>query len=144
VDLKWYFLEVFPSLWGDMENLISEGRLIAPREVLAELMQYGDKEDTLLRWAKAHRRMFVDLDEEQQQMVLTVNRDFPNLVDRDKTTEDADPFLVALAKSRGCGVVTQERPTVPPKRPRIPNVCEKYEVKCVSLKDFFMEQGWKY
>ena len=142
IDLKkLYSRDIFPSLWGSIENLISQGRLIAPREVLKELEK---KDDELLKWAKKHKRMFKDLDNEQQQQVRNVLKDFQNLVDVNKTTPDADPFIISLAISKGGTVITSEKLANPGSRPKIPNACERYNVKYTSLMEFFREQKWKF
>lgn len=145
IDLKkLYPCNIFPSLWESFEKLISQGRLIAPREVLNELQSFIDKDDELLRLAKKHKKMFKDLDNEQQLQVRNILRDFPRLVDENKMTPDADPFIVALAISESATVITSEKPANPGARPKIPNACEKYNVKCISLIEFFVEQKWKF
>lgn len=141
IDLKPYFHDVFPSLWKSLEDFISKDRLIAPREVLKEL-QRGD--DELLRWARAHKRMFKDLDYEQIEQLRIVLRDCREILELSKTTADADPIVIALAISKGAKVITSEKFADPPRRPRIPNVCQHFNVKCISLYDFFKEQGWKF
>jgi len=145
IDLKkLYPHNIFPSLWENFEKLISQGRLITPREVLNELQSFIDKDDELLRLAKKHKKMFKDLDNEQQQHVRNILQSFPRLIDEEKTTPDADPFIIALAMTENTTVITSEKPANPGARPKIPNVCEKYNVKCISLVEFFAEQKWKF
>jgi hypothetical protein len=141
-----YAPDVFPSLWEKIESLISRGELIAPREVLRELEK---KDDELLRWAKSHKGMFIELDNEQQLLVRNILKEFPRLADENKETPDADPFVIALAMSKGWTVVTSEQPanlTVnPTARPKIPNACERFNVKCIyDLLEFFREQKWEF
>jgi len=88
--------------------------------------------------------MFKDLDEVQVKLVRVIVKNFPKLVDVGKTTADADPFIIALAKSKDWTVVTSEIPDPQRKRPKIPDVCQVYDVKCISLVEFFREQGWRY
>lgn len=144
-----YAPDVFPSLWKNLENLISQGRLIAPREVFRELKRYFDKNDELLKWAKAHKRMFIDLDNEQQLQVRSILRKFTRLVDENKDTEEVDPFVIALAMSKDWTVITSEQPANltanPTARPKIPDVCKYFNVKCIyELLEFFREQKWKF
>lgn len=145
IDLKeLYPRDIFPSLWKSIERLISERRLIAPREVLKELETYEVKEDELLKWAKRHKGMFKDLDAEQLQHVRNILANFPHLVDPTKTTPDADPFIIALAISEGCTVITSEKPANPGARPKIPDVCARHNVKSISLLEFFRQEKWKF
>jgi len=141
-----YAPDVFPSLWGKIEKLIFQGELIAPREVLNELEK---QDDELLKWAKKHKKMFKDLDNEQQRQVRNILKEFPRLVDENKETAEADPFVIALAISKGWTVITSEQPANieanPSARPKIPDVCGHYNVKCVyELIEFFREQKWKF
>jgi len=143
IDLRSYFPDVFPSLWTSLEGMISQGTLIAPREVFREL---EGKEDEVLKWAKKNKSMFLDPDDQQLQWGSRIEEEFPGLVDPDKTTADADPFVVALAICSDAAVVTQERSVShrTSSRVRIPDVCAHHRVDCVTLRDFFKRQGWKF
>ena len=142
IDLKkTYPRNIFPSLWENFEKLISEGRIIAPREVLKELEQYADKTDVLLKWVKKNKKMFKDLDEAQLQHVSNILSNHPNFANAGKQGPHADPFIVALAISEGCSVITQESQT---KVDKIPDICRKYDIKSLSLIGFFTEQKWKF
>lgn len=91
------------------------------------------------------KRMFIALDEGQLRAVSTILEEFPGLIDPSKTKSDADPFLIALAKTTGWTVVTSELPrTSPGGRPKVPDVCKSRGVECISLIEFFRERGWKY
>lgn len=68
---------------------------------------------------------------------------FPTLIDSEKTTPDADPFVIGLALSKGWTVIASERSN-PGGKPRIPDVCRNYNVKCIKLVEFIRERGWKY
>lgn len=145
VDLmkRFYPPDIFPSLWEDLKKLISQGNLIAPKQVLKELEKYGDRDDPLLKWAKRNKGMFVDLTEKAQlQSVKEILERFPNLVDSNKE-EEADPFVVALAKVEGYSVIASEK-IGSIDRPKIPDVCNHYGIKCLSLQEFFREQKWVY
>jgi hypothetical protein len=133
--------DVFPGLVRDLEDLIDEGLLLAPSEVLAELK---GRDDELLKWARAHERMFKDLTSRDMESVRRILRQFPDLVDPNKTTADADPFLIALAMDKGWTVVTSERPRGRSGRPRIPDVCGHFGVRCIGLMDLLRERSWKY
>jgi hypothetical protein len=144
VDLwrRFYPPDVFQTLWrNDLETLVCQGLLIAPQEVFYEL---NNQEDDLFEWAKDHKKMFKDLDEVQVKLVREIVKNFPKLVDVGKTTADADPFIIALAKSKDWTVVTSEIPDPQRKKPKIPDVCQVYDVKCIPLVEFFREQGWRY
>jgi len=146
-----YGSDVFVSLWQNVAELVKEGRLIAPREVLREIEK---KDDDLLKWVKNHRKIFREEEIEQIQSAQEILSDFPNLIDPAKETPDADPFVIALAIIENtkrqdflfkgqCIVVTQEKPSRG-SRPKIPDVCQHYGIECISVAGLFRKEGWKF
>jgi succinate dehydrogenase flavin-adding protein (antitoxin of CptAB toxin-antitoxin module) len=103
-----YPIDIFPSLLEEIEKLMSDEFLIAPKQVLDELEKI---DDDLLKWVKKHKKMFINLDAEQIQLVKDILSKFPNLIDATKTIPDADPFIIALASSKNCIVITSEKPS---------------------------------
>ena len=138
---RWYPRNNFPSLWKEIENLVSQGRLIAPNYVLKEIEQATDKKDELLKWSKGHKTMFKKLDNEEIPSAQNIVRKNPNLIDPNKTIEDADPFVIAQAIAKNAVIITDESKTNPNK---IPSVAANYTIKCISLVEFIKEQGWKF
>jgi hypothetical protein len=133
--------DIFPGLWKDLESLVDQGLLIAPEEVFREICV---KDDGLAKWGKSNKKMFIPLDGDQSQEVSSILEKFPGLVDQNKTTPEADPFLIALAKFRSWTVVTSERPNNSPVKPKIPNVCKSLNVRWIKLLGFFREIELKY
>ncbi|MBU7023811.1 MAG: DUF4411 family protein [Theionarchaea archaeon] len=135
-----YCPDVFQTLWNkDLEEIIHRKSLIAPQEVFNELQS---RDDDLLKWAKNHKDMFIGLDKEQITWVRDIEKEYPELVDSKKTTAVADPFVISLAMSKDWTVITSEKSS--PGKPRIPDVCRGYEVKCIGIMEFFRERGWEY
>ncbi len=132
-----YPRDVFPSPWEDLEMLKRNARLVAPPQVLEELRP---KNDALLEWAKANRDMF-EATEEEIRLAADIVHKFSRLVDTERETEQADPFVIALAITNGCSVVTEEKGE---SERKIPGVCAHYQVECLSLLEFFREQDWVY
>ena len=56
----------------------------------------------------------------------------------------ADPFVIGLARARGCVVVTEERLSGNLDKPRIPDVCDAIGVRWLTLVGFVAEQRWTY
>jgi hypothetical protein len=146
-----YGSDVFVSLWQNVAGLVKEGRLIAPREVLREIEK---KDDDLLKWVKKHRKIFREQEIEQVQRAQEILSHFANLIDPAKEIPDADPFVVALAIIENtkreetlfkghCIVVTQEKPSRG-NRPKIPDVCQHYDIECISVAGLFRKEGWKF
>jgi hypothetical protein len=158
IDLRMYYRrKTFVTLWQKLGNLVRSKRLIAPREVWKEVK----RDDEIPAWIRSNaglRRMFVPLKVGAIRIAADIVAHFPALVDPDKETPDADPFLVALAvyqngeqqdlfAPRRHIVLTSEKPSRGG-RPKIPDVCQQYEVECLSgstaLAQFFEREGWKF
>jgi hypothetical protein len=139
----------FQRVWQNIELLIDNDLLIAPREVFYELKQ-GD--DALFRWAKTKRNMFKPLESEQAKAASHILSQCPALIDPMKATPQADPFLIALAQVRGITgvgslfklthvVVTQEGRNHPNK---IPQVCKRLGIECLNLLGLFESEKWQF
>jgi predicted nucleic acid-binding protein len=135
-----YPRDVFRTLWEKIDEIIRVGELIAPEEVLGELLRQRDE---LAAWAKK-QKFFLDLDREQLEYVKDIMAKFPSLVDARSTDPNADPFVIALAYSKGWAVISSENPGGKGPRKRIPDVCAHYGVKCMSLLDFFRDKEWNF
>ena len=133
--------DVVPGLWKQLEELIDNGQLIATEEVLYELEK---KEDDAYKWAKNHKNMFILTDEMIQLAVIEILRDHKKLIDTRKNRSGADPFVIALAKVEGCGVVTGEKPTNSPDRPKIPDVCRAIDIPCINILQLCRAQKWVF
>jgi len=119
-----YPVDVFPNLWREFDRLAHVGTVVSPEEVFYELRA---KADEVHEWARNHRSIFVPLDGSQMVTTSKILSDFPKLVGRLDRRWDADVFVVALARERRLTVVTEEDFGTPD-RPRIPIVCQHYNV----------------
>jgi hypothetical protein len=136
---------VFVGLWDNLGRLVSDGRFIAPLEVLREL-ERGD--DELLQWARDHREMFKPVDEEVWKVARGIAAELQGLVDHTKQSADADIFVVALALAQpitllgSCAVVAHERPRAG--RVRIVDACAHYGIEYMGLQQMFAREGWRF
>ena len=146
-----YPMNIFPGIWERLGELATSERLVAPREVLREL-EKGD--DELLPWARQHAKMFQDPDDLHLATVQVILEHFPDFVDSDKETPEADPFVVARAiVGRSSGsmlpqnwvvVAEENRRRRPEHRPRIPDVCDHYNVAYMRMFDVMRVEGWTF
>jgi predicted nucleic acid-binding protein len=135
----------YQAIWDEIEFLIKQGRIFSTIVVYEEIMRYLGKDDRLKKWARSHKkRFFIPTNSEIFKLAQDVAKNFPDLLDKKKlqTGEpDADPFLIALAKSEGATIITQERKDLPN---RIPMVAAHYKVKTIDLYEFFEERKLKF
>jgi hypothetical protein len=148
-ELKDYYKpERFQVVWRDIETLIEEGRLVSPMEVYYEI-----KDPELAEWKKSKKgQLFIEIDEEQAEIVKEIQDKFPDLVNPDKPETDADPFVVGLAvslkKRREKSflpiviiVITEEKRRA---NRQIPDVCDFYGIDCIKMTDLFDVEDWSY
>jgi hypothetical protein len=136
-----YPVDVIPALWRAIEEGVTEGRFFAAEEVKTELAR---KDDDLLKWARRQRGFFVDLDAAQQAAVAEVLHEFPRLIGAQKGRSGADPFVIALARTRGAVVVTGENDDGSPDRPKIPLVCRHFGIRAIKPLEFIRENRWVF
>ena len=139
--VRYYPPDVIPALWDKLAGLIADGTLIATEEVLYELQK---KSDEVYEWAKAHGKMFLELDEETQTAVSEILTNHKKLVGTKKNRSMCDPFVIGLAKVKNCKVVTAEKATNNAERPNIPDVCNAIGIPCISLLELCREQKWVF
>ena len=137
-----YPMDVFPTLWEHLDEMIAQGELLSPDEVLEELKK---KDDALFAWAGQRPMLFYPLDSPLQLVVRDeILATFPRLVDSKKNRSQADPFVVGLAKMTGRIVVTSEKHSGTVENPKIPNVCDHFRIRCISLLQLIRDQGWNF
>lgn len=148
-----YPARTFPTLWNKLDMLVKSGCLISPQEVYNELEK---QDDEVFKWVKERKQIFRKLDDEEQiALVFDIVAKFPKLVNSQKETPDADPFVIALAvletKNRimfgdECIVVSEEKPGGGgiSGKPKIPDVCYSYGAKHFSNLDLIQNEGWTF
>lgn len=137
---RFYPRDVFPALWGRLEGMLDDGKIICSDEVLRELAK---QEDDLTKWLRGKPETFVELSEDVQDATNEILARHPFIAKELARRTHADPFVVAVAKVRGCTVVTQEDRGTQAK-PRIPYVCEAFDVPCIDVITFIRQEGWTF
>jgi hypothetical protein len=148
IGLKRQFpMDIVIGFWDKLDGLARERRLIAPDEVLNEVNR-GD--DELAKWIK-EQDIFSGPTPEELAIVQEIMAKFRDIVDYEKETPEADPFLIALAVSRNrqhasallplTHIVVSEERNVSPK---IPYVCKHYEVECIKGIELVRREGWRF
>lgn len=133
--------DVFPQLWDNIDRLINQEELRATSMVLFELER---KDDDVLAWAKSRDELFVEVDEEIQEIVAQIMGKFPRLVAEGGQRNLADPFVIAFARQHKLIVITAERRSGSEKKPTIPYICREMGVKHISLLQLIRQEKWSF
>lgn len=140
-----YPMDVFPSLVTRISDLITAGRFLAPALVHEEVKIVGTAE--LIQWADENENIFVPTTEVLSE-ALSIQNQFTGLRDPKAEYEEADAYVIALARLRGGIVVTQETPAAEKRNPKrthfIPDVCRALGIPSISLLGLMRREGWKF
>ena len=142
-------IDVFPSVWNNLESLVIKGFLVAPLEVLSEIKE---RDDELAKWVKKNNGLFHRSTEKQIEIVKDILKNYSALVKED-SKYDADAWVIALAVEMAEDsqqtliqikriVVTEER--LRGDKIRIPYVRQKYNIESIGIIEMFRIEGWKF
>lgn len=142
---KNYYRRRFPSLWQRFDDLVDNGDIISTREVLREI-EDGPIE-SLREWAARNSELFTTPNAEEGAFVTRIYaiRHFQNNIERQKILKggkNADPFVIAKAAVTEGTVVTMEQ--LRPNAVKIPNICDHFDIRCMTLEDFMETEGWQF
>ena len=142
---RYFPTDVFSSLITCVDELIAQERWISPKIVQEELEAVGTSE--LTTWAKARPEIFTAMEEVLAE-ALSIQTRFPGLIDSKAEHEEADAYIIALARIRDGVVVTQETPASEKRNPKrthfIPDVCREMGVPSISFLGLMRREGWKF
>lgn len=130
-----YPKDIFPALWQSFEGLIKEGSILFTMEVLNELKA---KDDDCYDWANSFKYAFVD-EAEYWQEAQSIGAANPGIVKPNKQ-DNADPFVIALAKSRNLIVVSSEGEGAG----KIHRACQSCGVRSMNFVGFLREQKLRF
>lgn len=141
-----YPQDTFSGLWDKLEALVQNDRMIAPKEVLREISP--GKSPDLHGWCKNNAKMFIENNREILMYVAEIMANHAQLVPINKSGPVADPFIIALARSRKNNltnskivIVTQEAVG---SKYKIPFVSRTFEITCVKLMELIRQENWKF
>jgi hypothetical protein len=135
--------DIAPGFWAFLEQKAAEGVIASSITVFHEL---EDVEDDLLQWARQQRDkgFFKEPDALVQtgfrQIADFVNKSYPQH-QASYFLSKADPWIIAHAMAYKGRVVTLETASPISKRPKIPDVANQFDVKCLNIYQMVRELG---
>jgi Domain of unknown function (DUF4411) len=103
--------------------------------------------ESLRTWAGNNEQIFSIPTAEEGAFVAEIFAidHFQQNIERQKLLKgghNADPFIVARAAVADCPVVTMEQ--LKPNSAKIPNICEHFDIECLTLEQFMEREGWQF
>lgn len=143
---RYYPRDLFAGLEHRIEQLIDQGECRAVELVREELHAVGTPD--IRSWTTKHKALFVSLSSDVQLDAAAIQSTYPELMDPKGLYDSADAYVIALAKSTGGIVVSQETSADEKHRPRqsyyIPDVCRSLGVPCINLLGMMRREKWAF
>ena len=140
---RYYPSDIFKSLLRRVDGLIANERFLAPALVKEEVKAVGTTD--LLGWMDARPGIFVPTADLLAD-ALAIQNQFTGLRDPKAEHEEADAYVIALARMRKGVVVTGETSAAEKRNPKrthyIPDVCRELGVHSVSFLGLMRREGW--
>jgi len=131
---RYYPIDLFPTLWDKIATLLKKDIIIASTIVWDEIMR---KDDELKNFLEKFKRSFKHPTKKEQEIVGKIINNNPDWIKNGKN--EADPFVIALAKLNHLKVVTYENPNKT--KNHIPAVCRQFNVEYFSFIEFLREEN---
>lgn len=136
-----YAIDVFPSVWTKVEELISGEQLVSVEEVYHEICR---QDDDLSKWAKTKEEIFLPLSDEIQDKAKEIVNTYIKIVDFKNNKSGADPFVIAQAILLGGTVVTEEKRSGGPEKMKIPDVCDALKLPYMNFLNMMKTEGIRF
>lgn len=135
-----YPMDIFPSIWVKLEDMVKREELISHVEVQKEIEA---RKDPIYQWCKQNKKMFKDIDDCQIQKFNQIEGKYDRTYWNKEISKDtpwADPWLIALSICEDAIIVTDEKNT----SNHIPYIANAFQKQCINLLNFFKKIGIKY
>lgn len=139
---NFYPQDLFPSFWDSMETLIQAGEVVIHQTVLDEIDR---KEDQVSQWLHSVEGWKpIAISEEAFQQYLDCCRWAEDeaqgytkgAISEFEQNSRADAWICAAAAVSDYVLVTDERKSNSSNHVKIPNVCEAFNIGCITNLDF--------
>lgn len=140
IDLERQFKRpYFDDFWDKFVGKVESDCFFSPEPVLEEIGKLSSGVYTFV--SKYKKKIFVPYDD-YIDIAKQIHKDYPELTSYETFGEDADPFVIALAKKNNFIVLTDEKQK--PTKVNIPFVCDKLGVKHCDIWGFLDHEKWKF
>jgi len=138
--------DVFPNVRKQIEGLVAGGQWKTVQRVGDEIQHIAPA--ALKGWAKANAGQFCKHDAALIAEATAISAKFPGMIDPYARHDEADRYVIALAKLNGWAVVTHETPARSKKNALrtqfIPDVCAALNVACLDLLEVMRREKWVF
>lgn len=137
-----YPRDIFPAMWTNIEASVSSGESCICEAILREVYRGGDE---LHKWAKNLQGFVCTVTDVELITVAEIGVAHPGWVQGQ--LNEADPFIIAHAKTEKSTIVTEENrkgPGTEDKNQKIPNIADEHRVQTMKFLDYVRAYGWQF
>ena len=147
-----YSPEIFPGVWERLDELARNGRLKCPDETFERMAKFK-RRDALKEWLLEREEQIIYRIEDhptiQNSVVLIQEEEYDNgmpyLSPPEGSKSGDDIWVVALAHNeKGCVVTYENSAKNSIKRTKIPDVCERFGIPCLTLAEVLRQEQWRF
>jgi Domain of unknown function (DUF4411) len=147
-----YSFEIAPPFWSFLDAQVTAGNIRSSMKIYDEILKREDRHDKLTLWVKNRKTsgMFVLPARDVQKIYgeiadFTVEKYSQRRAKAAEFLSGGDGWLIAHARRDGGTVVSHEsRVDRSSMTPKIPNVCTKFGVPCISLAEMLTKLSFKF
>ena len=139
-----YPLDVFLPLWGQWARICCGGRGFLCEEAFDEIVRGGDKLSDWIKEQKNQNPLLVRKTSiEILPLAIEIALANPKMA-KSRFGKAADPFVIAHAKIAGATVVTEENISSNFNAQKLPNACERMDVRCINFLKFMRDENYRF
>ena len=135
-DDRRYRLNVWPTLWNKISDLVTEKRIITCSEIFEEV-----QDDLPKKWYNDLNGFVLPINNEIQKKVVEVVTSNPQMINFKQIKSSGDAFLIATAMEYNLTVITEENKDSSKK---IPQVCKNLNIPCIDILGLCVREGWHF
>lgn len=141
----------FPTLWGDFDRLAQNGQAVSVRAVRTELTALSRVSGAVRHLENLNAQFFAAPTPQEEALVQQM-ASTPGLsaaanrwVSKARQGKvDADPYLVAKARTVAIAALVTEESQDAAKTDRLPAVCRQFGIDCIDLDEMIFRLGWRF
>lgn len=138
-----YPMDVFKPQWDFLQRAIGDGRLVAARRVETELAKWQKTIPSMKPWLSDNKHMFCDIEtDEQLASAKRIVNAYPAYGANENYLGDLEVMTLAMARKLTVVSLELKAQQHSRKRPKIPNVCEEFGVRCATVAGFLRVEGF--
>jgi hypothetical protein len=134
-------MDVYKTQWKMIGKYLDEKRIVVCEAVFNEIK----KAEELKEWLNNYRKDLVPCYTQDVlvEAKVIINK-YPKLIDINNTSDQSDPYIIALAKMKGLIVLSNESYSEGGKKTKIPYICKDLGITCINTRAFYKNEAWQF